>query len=146
MEATKPQLQFSFQGIKVEQYAVFEENYNSKKEIEIGLEIEFKLNIDNKQIGVFITIQYDQGKHKILIITVSCHFRIEDETWKSLMHDEGCKFIVPKQFSAHFAMLSVSTTRGVLFAKSEGTFCSQFIVPLINVTEIITQDAVFEIK
>jgi len=146
MEATKSQFRFSFQGIKVEQYAVFEENYNVKKEVEIALNVEFKLNLKDKQIGVFLTIEYNQGKHKILIITVSCHFKIEDESWKSFLHDEGSKIVVPKQFTAHLAMLSVSTTRGVLYAKTEGSLCSQVIVPLINVTEIITQDAVFEIK
>lgn len=146
MEASTPQFRFSFQGIKVEQFAVFEENYNAKKDIEISLEVEFKVNLEGEQIGVFLTIEYNQGKHKILIITASCHFKIEDGSWNSLLQADGSKIVIPKQFTAHLAMLSVSTTRGVLFAKTDGFFCSQFILPLINVTEMITQDAIFEIK
>jgi len=146
METTSPQIHFSFQGIKVEQFAVFEENYKPKNETGIAVGFEFKLNQSIKQIGVFLSIDFEQCKKKFLRILVSCHYKIEDETWVNFVHAEDANIVLPKHFIAHIAMITVSTTRGVLFAKTEGTFCSQFIVPLINVTEMITHDAVFEIK
>lgn len=146
METPTPQIHFSFQGIKIEQFAVFEENYQPKKENGVAVQIEFKLNHAIKQIGVFLSLDFEHGKKKFLKISVSCHFKIEEDSWGYFLQEDNTRIVIPKLFVSHIAMLTVSTTRGVLFAKTEGTLCSQFIVPLINVTEIITQDAVFEIK
>ena len=74
---------------------------------------------------------------------VSCHFKIEDASWNSFIKKN--KLIVPKQFLAHLAMLTTGTSRGVLFAKTEATQFSKFIVPTLNVTEMIKEDASFDI-
>jgi hypothetical protein len=42
-------------------------------------------------------------------------------------------------------MLTTGTSRGVLFAKTEATQFSKFIVPTLNVTEMIKEDASFDI-
>ena len=146
MDTPIPPIQFAFQGIKVEQFAVFEENYKPKNENGIAIQVDFKLNQAIKQIGIFLSLDFEHGKQKFLKISVSCHFKIEDDSWKNFVQQDNTKIVIPKNFIVHLVMLTVSTTRGVLFANTEGTFCSQVIVPLINVSEMITQDAIFEIK
>ena len=54
--------------------------------------------------------------------------------------------IVPKGFLAHLAMITTGTSRGVLFAKTEATPFSKFIVPTLNVEEMIKKDAIFDIE
>lgn len=146
MNTTTLPVQFSFQGIKIEQFAVFEENYKPKNENGVAVHVEFKLNQAIKQIGIFLSLDFEHGKQKFLKISVSCHFRIENDSWQNFIQQESARIVIPKHFIVHLVMLTVSTTRGVLFAKTEGTFCSQIIVPLLNVNEMITQDATFEIK
>jgi hypothetical protein len=46
---------------------------------------------------------------------------------------------------AHLAMITTSTCRGVLFAKTEGTEFYKFIIPTLNVTGMINEDAEFEV-
>ncbi len=137
---------FSFQGIKCEQFAILEENFNPKKEIQLGSELELKLDQKNKQIGVFFGIDYIQTKKTFLKIVVSCHFKILDESWNKFVQKEVPILIVPKGFIAHLATITVSTTRGVLYAKTDGTQFSKFMVPLVNVTEIITEDVSFNLS
>ncbi|OFY87419.1 MAG: hypothetical protein A3F72_04255 [Bacteroidetes bacterium RIFCSPLOWO2_12_FULL_35_15] len=145
MKKENVQVGFSLQGIKTEQYAVFEEHYSPKKEVGLATELQFKLDQKSRQIAVFLGFEFSQGKKVFLKIVVSCHFIIEENAWKSFIKEKGTKLIVPKGFLAHIAMITTGTSRGVLFAKTEGTIFSKFIIPTLNVTEMISNDASFDI-
>lgn len=146
MDNPKLEVEFALQAIKTEQFATFEENFDPKKQINIAVGLEFKINQTMKQVGVFLTLHFEQSKKKIIILITSCHFRIKDESWSNLIDNEKSQVVLTKDFVSHISMLTVGTARGLMFAKTEGTFCSQFLVPLINVTDMITEDAIFEIK
>lgn len=137
---------FNLQGIKCEQFAILEENFSPKKEIQLGSQLELKFDQTNKQIGVYFGIDYIQTKKIFLKIVVSCHFKILDESWNQFIQKDEPKLIVPKGFMAHLATITVSTTRGILYAKTEGTQFSKFLVPLLNVTEMITEDVTFNLN
>lgn len=143
MKNENTQVDFALKGIKTEQFAIIEENYVPKKETVLGSELQFKLNQTNKQIAVFLGFEFLQGKKMFLKIEVSCHFKIEEVSWNSFIQEN--KLIVPKGFLAHLAMITTGTSRGVLFAKTEATQFSKFIVPTLNVAEMIKEDATFDI-
>ncbi|MCF8428545.1 MAG: hypothetical protein K9G64_00325 [Bacteroidia bacterium] len=143
MEKENTPVGFELKGIKTEQFAIMEENYVPKKETGLGTELQFKLNQTNKQIAVFLGFEFIQGKKIFLKIQVSCHFQIEDGSWNSFIKEN--KVIIPKGFLAHLAMITTGTSRGVLFAKTEATQFSKFIVPTLNVEEMIKEDASFDI-
>jgi len=137
---------FALQGIKTEQFAIFEENFAPKKETGLGAQLQFKIDHINKQIGVFLEFEFKQGKKVFLKIQVSCHFKIEETSWDDFIQKKESKLIVPKDFLAHMAMISIGTTRGVLFAKTESTPFSKFIIPTLNVLEMISEDASFDLS
>ena len=143
MKKENTQVGFALKGIKTEQFAIFEENYSPKKETSLGTELQFKLDQNNKQIAVFLGFEFLQGKKVFLKIQVSCHFKIEESSWNLLIQEN--KLIVPKGFLAHLAMITTGTSRGVLFAKTEATPFSTFIVPTLNVAEMIKEDVSFVI-
>lgn len=143
MKKENTQVVFALKGIKTEQFAIFEENYSPKKATSLGTELQFKLDQNNKQIAVFLGFEFLQGKKVFLKIQVSCHFKIEESSWSSLIQEN--KLIVPKGFLAHLAMITTGTSRGVLFAKTEATPFSTFIVPTLNVAEMIKEDVLFDI-
>ncbi|MBP8627861.1 MAG: hypothetical protein KBI04_04620 [Paludibacteraceae bacterium] len=143
MKKENTQVGFALKGIKTEQFAIFEENYSPKKETSLGTELQFKLDQNNKQIAVFLGFEFLQGKKVFLKIQVSCHFKIEESSWNSLIQEN--KLIVPKGFLAHLAMITAGTSRGVLFAKTEATPFSTFIIPTLNVAEMIKEDVLFDI-
>jgi len=142
MKKENTQIGFVLLGIKTEQFAIFEENFSPKKEAGLGTQLQFKLDQENKQIGVFLGFEFIQGKKVFLKIQVSCHFKIEENSWASFVNQN--KLIVPKGFLAHLAMITTGTTRGVLFAKTEATPFSTFIIPTLNVAEMIKEDASFD--
>jgi hypothetical protein len=144
MKKENTHLGFIIQGIKTEQFAIFEKNFADKKEAGLGTELQFKIDQQNKNIGVFIDFEFVQGKKVFLKIVVSCHFKIEDNSWDTFINLKKKKVIVPKKLLTHLAMITTGTSRGILFAKTESTQFSKFIIPTLNVTEMITEDAMFD--
>jgi hypothetical protein len=144
METEKKAIGFSLQSIKTEQFAIFEENYSPKKEIDLGTGLQFKIDNQNKHIGVYLQFEFIQVKKVFLKIQVSCHFKIEENAWNDFVQKN--KLLVPKGFLSHLAMIATGTARGVLFAKTEGTPFSKYIIPTINVAEMIKEDASFELQ
>ncbi|MBF4515584.1 hypothetical protein IRZ71_04485 [Flavobacterium sp. ANB] len=135
---------FALIAIKTEQFALFEENYSSKKEMNVTTSLEFKINEGEKRIGVFATFTFDQTKKTFVKTQVSCHFVIDPNSWKSFIKENV--IIFPKRFIGHLTMLTIGTARGVLHAKTEGTEFNKFILPVINVNELVDKDAEFTIS
>jgi hypothetical protein len=135
---------FALAAIKTEQFALFEEKYSTKKELNITTSLEFKINEEQKLIGVFATFTFEQAKKIFIKIQVSCHFTIEPNAWKSFINEDWIVF--PKNFMGHLTMLTIGTSRGILHAKTEGTEFNKFILPTINVNLLVVNDAKFNIN
>jgi len=134
---------FNLIGLKTEQFATFEENYSEKKETQIHTGIEFKLSSEQKRIGIFAEFTFTQETHTLVKLQISCHFAVSPESWDSFCSES--KIVFPKGFMMHLTMLTIGTARGVLHAKTEGTIFNQFILPTINVEELISKDVEFDL-
>lgn len=137
---------FNLQGIKTEQFAVFEESYKAKSDPGLGTQLQFKIDRKNKLVGCFLGFEFVEGKNVFLKIVVSCHFKIMDDSWNRFTQLDNKKIVIPKDFLSHLAMITTGTTRGVLFAKTETTLFSKFIIPTLNVKEMIAEDATFDLS
>ncbi|MBK7636260.1 MAG: hypothetical protein IPJ13_19820 [Saprospiraceae bacterium] len=56
------QIGFVLQGIKTEQFAILNENFNHKKPVELGSQLQFKFDQNQKLIGVEVGFEYIQSK------------------------------------------------------------------------------------
>lgn len=137
---------FSLQHIKTEQFAVFTDNYTPKKETRLDTELQFKLDRTNKYVALFMDFEFVQGKKLFLKIQVSCHFRPEDVLWDTFLYNEGSQLVLPQAFLKQLADVTISTSRGILFAKTESTPFSAFIIPMLDVEAMITEDAMFDLQ
>ena len=140
---TENKVGFALVGIKTEQFATFEENFSGKAKIGLKTGLEFQFNNDDKLITVFATVNFGQSKRTFLKLQVSCHFKISDDAYNTFYTDSKITF--PKGFMTHLAMITVSSARGVLHAKTENTPFNKFILPTIDVTEIVNEDVEFTI-
>lgn len=144
MKEENKNIDFSLNGIKTEQFAIIEDNYIPNSTTELGSEFQFKINQKNKQIGTFVEFEFRQKKKTFLKIQISCHFSIAENSWRNLINNN--KLVVPKEFIAHLAMIATDTSRGVLFAKTEGTSFSKYIIPTLNLNDMIKEDISFELE
>ncbi len=133
---------FRLVRIKTEQFAMFPEIYDPKNE-QIGMSLGLRFGIDSTKriIAVLFLVQYEQEKSPFLVLEISNHYQIETKGWKNLEKtEEG--IIIPKNLATHLVMLTVGTLRGALHCKVEGTEFNQFILPTIDVTQMVTEDVV----
>jgi hypothetical protein len=143
MEKQAKSIGFSLKKVATEQFAIIEDGFDEKGKVRLNTSMRFAADEKAKFIAVFTSFIFDSNNKPFLLIEASCHFSIEDVAWIEMFNSEINSLSVPKGFLCHLAMLTVGTTRGILHAKTEGTCFNKYVIPTINVTEIIKEDVSF---
>lgn len=137
---------FQLIRITTEQFALIQDVFdNSINEVSISIGVRFGLDTDKKNIASFVKVQFEQEKKPFLVAEIANHFNINEDAWNSFLGDKD-KLTLPKGFASHLLMLTVGTLRGVLHSKTENTEFNQFILPTINVIELIKDDVELDIE
>ena len=140
----KNEIGFLLSGIVTEQFATFDDSFKKDEPVELSTGLKFGVDDENQTISVTVSIQFMQNKNPFLKLDAACHFQIIDSAWKKFISKD--KIIIPQYLITHLAVLAVGTTRGVLHAKTENTPFNSFMLPTINVKEMIDEDLVIEIE
>ncbi|MBE0393165.1 MULTISPECIES: hypothetical protein [unclassified Flavobacterium] len=135
-------LTFNLVKIRTDQFALFEENHLDKGNVNLSTNMSFGLNVEEEAFSVSLKFTFEMKKKPFMATQVTCFFNIEKATWESLQSND--KIILPKGFVAHMAMLTVGTARGILHSKTEGTIFNKYILPTLNVAEMVPEDVVFD--
>jgi len=140
-------IEFQLAGINTEQFAILEEIYQPESEVNINVSLQFSVHPQKKGIGVHFGIQFKHGKEVFLLLKTACFFEVKSDNWIVLLNDKKKAIILPKDFASHLSVITVGTTRGILYEKlKEEPSFDQFILPTINVSRIVEEDVVLEIK
>ena len=132
---------FRMDQIKVEQFAILE-NKLPQEDIGFSAELTHGASKEEKIIAIRLKVSYISKEKMLLVCIVSCMFKVEPESWQDWVKDD--KVFIPRGFIAHLAMHTFGTTRGILFAKTEGTPYQQFILPPTNVDAMIKEDFIID--
>lgn len=143
MESANKSIGFSLKKVVTEQFAIIEEGFNEKGKIRLSTSLKFAADDVQKFVAVFASFIFDSDTKPFLIIEASCHFSIKADAWVEMLTSETNTLTITKGFLCHLAMLTVGTCRGILHAKTEGTCFNKYVLPTINVTEIVKEDATF---
>jgi len=136
-------IQFNLKKINTEQFAIIEDAYDSQIEgMSLEVHINFGTSSESASIVSIIKFQFKQNEKSFLIVEVSCEFSVEKNKWNEF-RKEG-KLIIPQGFLSHLATITVGTTRGVLHSKTTNTKFNDFILPTIDITQIVTEDGEFD--
>lgn len=139
-------LSFKLASIKTEEFAIIEESFKDGERVNLSTSINFGIDKENHILGTTIKFKFDQNETPFLIVAATCAFQIEEKAWESLLDEESVNLIVPEGFASHMAVLTTGTIRGILHEKTNDTEYNHFIVPPINLTELITEDVVLKLN
>lgn len=145
MDNRKDVVQFSISRVSTEQFAVIEEAFQEGTNINLNTNIRFAIDRVNRIVAVFCQFKFEQKNIPFIKIEVSNHFTVAPDSWKSFLKDD-ITTVIPKGFLTHLGMITVGTARGVLHTKTEGTRFNEFILPTVNVVDMIKEDGVFKFK
>lgn len=136
-------IKFKLSGIDIEEFAILEQKFIEDKDVGFQHGLSFEIDVENKLIACIVTFEFLCKDNIFLKLQTRNHFKIDEKGWQETLLKTGA-IILPKGLAAHLATISVGTARGVLFAKTEKTEFSKFIIPLINLEEMIQEDLVIE--
>ena len=137
----KKNVGFKLLNITTEAFAAFPDLFNEKKKIEFQQEYSFGVDSEKRAIGVYADYRFTHSKTVFLNIKVGCHFEIHQDNWMAMDNPEKKQLVVQPGFLGHLTMLTIGTARGILHAKTENSPLNRFMLPTINVTEIISKPA-----
>lgn len=143
MENKPASISFSLQKVTTEQFAIIEEGFEEKGAARIGINFRFAADEAKNMIAVFTAFTFESEQKPFIIIEAGCHFRIEPEAWAQMLNAETNTLTVAQGFASHLTMLTVGTTRGILHAKTENTCFNKYVLPTVNVAEMIKEDVLF---
>jgi hypothetical protein len=133
-------IQFLLRLITTEQFAILDYNYSSELAVNFEISSSFGSDTANRIISPFIKCVFRQNNTPFIVLETACHFLIEEETWKIYFNEEDELLTIPQNFAQHLVLLSTSTARGVLHAKTEHTIFSKYVVPIIDVQKLVSSD------
>ena len=146
MAEEKNKIGFALKKITTEQFAIIESSFKDGDLVELKAGLRFGINFENNIISVVFMTSLIQKKSPFLIIEVGCHFNITTEAWNSFYNEPKTELIVPRGFIGHLVMLTIGTTRGVLHSKTENTPFNSFLLPTLNVNELVKKDVMFKVE
>lgn len=139
------QIAFSLIKITTEQFAML--NGEAKKEIiNLGSQLRFDLDEKNNILIVFVKFVFQEKDQPFLLIESGCHFKISTDTWSILIKEEKRQICFPKTLISHLVVITIGTTRGVLHTKTENTVFNEFLLPTIDVNELVLKDLKFKLS
>ncbi|AXJ02551.1 hypothetical protein CYPRO_3318 [Cyclonatronum proteinivorum] len=140
-KAEKTALKFRIAGIRTDEFAILEENYNEKDPIKLTSEINFGLLETEHVLGISLSIRFEQDSKPFIKLAVSLRFEMEEKSWALMVNKEKQEIIIPLDFASHMGVIAVGTMRGILYEKLTGSRFAHFILPPIDLTRLIRGDA-----
>ncbi|WP_394906092.1 hypothetical protein [uncultured Mesonia sp.] len=137
---------FSLKKITTEQFAIIESAFKEGEDVQFSVNAKYGINEKDKMVAVFVSPAFYQDKKAFLVLEIACHFKIVDDAWESFKNKDKTKLTIPVGFMRHLIMLTIGTARGVLHSRTENTPFNNFLMPTINVTEIVKSGVAFDLK
>lgn len=140
---SKKELSIPFKIVKVEenQFAVFEETLAIKERIQQQIGFGFGADTENNIIAVSMNFVLHKQNQPLLKLEITCYFEMEQQVFQDKLV-EADEIVLPCGFAKHLAMIAIGTARGILFANTKNTDFNKYIMGLINIDKIFSEDII----
>jgi len=135
-------IQFGFSTISTDEFALTGEVYDPAKEAQMNVTVNFSFVKNESRLKVGVKCLLHQEEKTLVIIAVSCCFKVSLDDWYAQYNEEDNTLTVARLAALHFAGLTVSTTRGVLHTKTENQMMHSVVLPPVNLNAIIKEDII----
>lgn len=138
-------LGFAFTGLRTVSFAIIDKAYKKTGEANLMTELRFGLDVDDQTVTCNVHFSFEKKKDQpFLILEVQALFEIEKDDFLNKVKQDNNTYLVAKGLAVHFAVLTIGSARGVLHAKTEGTPFNEFLLPTIDVNNMLKENIVFE--
>lgn len=136
---------FAIKSIETVEFATMSDAYKNGEKVGIATGFDLGLSNDDHALKVQFNLSFICEDRPFIILKVACDFAIEPKDFDKFKDKQGKKVTIPKGILTHLAVLTVGTARGVLHAKLDNTDFDQFLLPSLNISQMIESDVVFDL-
>ncbi|MCF8258281.1 MAG: hypothetical protein K9J06_12045 [Flavobacteriales bacterium] len=133
---------FAIVGITTDQFSINTEGFDPKEKMDLTVLPKFNFSKTQQLVGVRFKVTFSQKDCQVIVLEVTCHFRLAPDTWSSIMDEEEGKLTIPLNRALHLGTVTLGTVRGVLHARLAGSPFAHFVLPAINLIEMVKADIV----
>lgn len=144
MSSNANKVGFSLVAISTEQFATFPQFYSASRDTQLSSKFSFKANAEDRLLGVFFPVEFQQNDQPFISLEIACHFRLTPKCWDYGHDAVNGTLLLPKGMAQHLAMLTIGTARGVLHVRLDRTPFSHFILPPMDITTMVKGDMVIK--
>lgn len=138
------QVTFNLKGISTDEFATIKECYKEEENVQIETGYGYEIDPANYTVAVQFSILFKCKDSPFIVLKLTCSFDVDKESFDALLDNEIGKYIIPKGFLTHLTVLTIGTARGVLHAKLEKTGFEKYMLPTLNVSDLIKEDLIFD--
>jgi uncharacterized protein with PQ loop repeat len=138
------QIPFKIKSIATTEFATIKNFHKNGDEIGISTGFNFGVNHESHTVAVLFDLAFESNKIPFVILKIIMEFDVIPAAFKKFKNKNSKNITIPKEFLTHLAALTVSTARGILHTKLEGTELNYLLLPALNVSDIITKDIEFK--
>lgn len=127
-----PDIQFKIHRIGIDQFATLKEPVRDDANFDIT--VTPGCNTNFKAVAVSVEVRFIEDDNPLLLLETSSFFELHKDSWSELTDKGTGNVIIPESFLIALVQISISQTRGVLSAKTEGTPFAKFLLPIVDVS------------
>lgn len=128
---------FQISEVDVEQFATFPIPVTDSKKVKIDVNLDLTINDEKRIINCSFKIVMRLLEEIIITLQVKCAYSVNRETWVQWVDSESRKTDIPIEIVENISETTISTARGILYAKTESTKHSSFILPILDMRAVI---------
>jgi hypothetical protein len=143
ISASEKTISYRIKGFLIRRFALVEPGYDIRNEfnpekLKFGIKIELSHNIKNSTIiiNLSILIQYEIISKDVLLLELVFQSEFEFQNIEQFVKSEENDLNIPDDLLTSLVSLTYSSARGIIFAKTQGSFLNQFLLPIIDPKEL----------
>lgn len=139
--------------VKTEAFTVTEPNDDIIKSfnvsfLNVGVNVYFETNTDSNKVAVHLAFSYDYGDETsgdlLRLLHYKGVFAFGFDDLKSFISPETKNVQLPGNVLERLLDLAISTARGIIIAKSTGSFINKYYLPVFDVKRLLKDDVDIE--
>jgi|SRR6056297_1766248 len=140
---TYNKLGFAFTGLRTVSFATIEAAHKKTGETDLITGLGFGIDVEDHTITCTVRFSFEKKKDQpFLILETEGFFEIHKNDFLKKVKQSDNSFLITRDLATHFAVLMIGSARGVLHAKTEGTVFNQYLLPTLDVQDMIKEDLI----
>ncbi len=109
--------------------------------LDVGVNVYFETNTDSNKVAVHLAFSYDYGDEAsgdlLRLLHYEGVFAFGFDDLKSFLDPETKNIRLPNNVLERLLDLAISTARGIIIAKSTGSFMNKYYLPIFDVKRLL---------